>query len=89
MLSGLLEVYFSYCNHSCPSVGWLVCHNFLSKGRKLHFHVPVGEKETMKFCWKKNGKEVELVFQEENGLLRIKEMGEKKGILSLRKNMPS
>ena len=40
----------------------------------------------MKFCWKKNGKEVELVFQEENGLLRIKEMGEKKGILSLRKN---
>ena len=34
MLSGLLEVYFSYCNPSCPSVGWLVCHNFL-KGQEV------------------------------------------------------
>ena len=40
---------------SCPSAGWLVCwlaggrtversvcHNFLKKGGKLHFHAPIG-----------------------------------------------
>ena len=33
----------------------------------------------MKFCWKKNGKEVELVFQEENGIAQHKGNGRKEG----------
>ena len=33
----------------------------------------------MKFCWKKNGKEVELVFQEENGTAQDKGNGRKEG----------
>ena len=31
----------SVCQSASRLVGWSVCHNFL-KGRKFHFHVPIG-----------------------------------------------